>query len=145
MDEHFAEQPGTPLTDPATDRPGGDPIGNPDEKSNPKTRRRRHSHTRRCSFCQCRELRRQSRTLVEELCFLQPYKCARCQKSNVHFRLNGWLPFHILFLLAIPLAIYSWNVLTELPTDQVNRVPANKPTNPENFILESNKEAETRK
>ena len=125
MDEHFAEHPATPLTDPATDRPGEDSSGSLEVQPNPKPRRKRRSHTRRCALCQCRELRRQSRTLVEELCFLQPYKCARCQKRNVHFRLNWWLPFHILLLLAIPLAIHSWNVLTELPVDR-QAIPARK-------------------
>ena len=138
MEEHFVE----PSENPAFDIPAEDGSDQP----NTKSQRRRRTRTLRCDFCQCRELRRQPRTLIEELFFLQPYKCARCKKRNIQFRLNWWLPFHILLLLAIPLVIHSWNVLTELPPDQINRTPSNKPNEPpNNFILEPNKEAETRK
>ena len=151
MEEPFAEHSATPAH-PAVDNTAEDGSGSLEAQPNTKSHRRRRTRTLRCDFCKCRELRRQARTLIEELFFLQPYKCARCKKRNIQFRLNWWLPFHILMLLAIPLAIHSWDVLTELRPEPANGTQGKKNNAPpNNFILEPskllepNKEAEARK
>ncbi len=139
MDEHSEERPATPSADVMSENSAENLSANPQAPLNSKSRKRKRSRTRRCDFCKCRELRRQSSTLIESLCFLQVHRCGRCHKRNTHFQLTWWVAFYFMLLLAIPLGIHSWNVLTELPPE-VNRHPTDRPKKADSFILEADQE-----